>query len=71
MQKEVIRKDWLFKLVGVECFEIGQGKKLKCEIVITSSTGFSYQYKLLVDGEKLKDFKSKQQKKVKLMNKLN
>lgn len=59
-----MRKNFLFKLVGSESFEIGQEKKVKCEVVITSNTGFSYQYKLMVNGENLVEFKQKQQKKM-------
>lgn len=60
----MIRKNFLFKLVGSESFEIGQEKKVKCEMIITSNTGFSYQYKLMVNGENLVEFKQKQQKKM-------
>lgn len=40
-----MRENWMFKLVGRECFSIG---KHKCVINIDSSTGFAYEYTLEV-----------------------
>jgi hypothetical protein len=38
-----MRENWMFKLVGRECFSIG---KHKCVINIDSSSGFAYEYSL-------------------------
>lgn len=46
----------MFKLVGSEPFEILEGQA-KCEILINASSGFSYDYTLLVDGKQLTKFK--------------
>lgn len=59
--QEIVRKDWMFKLVGTEVFEIVSGQA-KCEILINASFGFSYEYTLLVNGKQLKKFKEKQTK---------
>lgn len=50
----------MFKLVGNEVFEIGG--YAKCEIIISASFGFSYEYSLLVNGKQLTKFKEKQTK---------
>ncbi|RWS11837.1 fas apoptotic inhibitory molecule 1-like protein [Dinothrombium tinctorium] len=57
--EEVLRRDWMFKLVGKEAFTIGNSK---CEIIITAASGFSYDYMLLVDGKQLKKFKDQRSK---------
>ncbi|RWS31095.1 Fas apoptotic inhibitory molecule-like protein [Leptotrombidium deliense] len=57
--EEVIRHDWMFKLVGRETFEVSGSK---CEVVISAASGFSYEYTLLVDGKQLKKFKERQSK---------
>ena len=43
--QEVLRKDWLFKLVGSESFEIGSAR---CVIKIEPMGGFAYEYSLEV-----------------------
>jgi hypothetical protein len=43
----------MFKLVGSESFGIG---KHKCVITIDSSSGFSYEYSLTVDGKSYEKF---------------
>lgn len=50
----------MFKLVGNEVFEIAG--YAKCEIIISASFGFSYEYSLLVNGKQLTKFKEKQTK---------
>ena len=60
-KREVLRKDWMFKLVGKETFTIGN-KKTPCIINIAPHGGFSYQYTLEVDGKTLKVFSEKQSK---------
>ena len=46
-REEVIRKDWMFKLVGNETFQVGKSKTL-CVIKIEPVGGFTYQYSLEV-----------------------
>ncbi|CAG2171708.1 unnamed protein product [Oppiella nova] len=63
--QELVRREWMFKLVGSELFEIKgeDGQVLaKCEITINASTGFTYEYSLLVNGKQLKKFREKQSK---------
>lgn len=57
--KEVMRKDWVFKLVGVENFTVG---KVRCTISIDAVEGFMYQYSLEVNGKKLEKFTENQSK---------
>ena len=54
--REVMRKDWMFKLVGTEQFAINssKGKKANCLIKIEPVGGFSYQYSLEVNGKPYK-----------------
>ena len=46
-REEVLRKDWMFKLVGNETFQVGKSKTL-CVIKIEPVGGFTYQYTLEV-----------------------
>ena len=65
LEQEIVRRDWMFKLVGSELFEIsGDDEQVhaKCEILINASTGFTYEYSLFVNGKQLKKFKEKQSK---------
>jgi len=57
--QEVIRKDWMFKLVGSEQFAIG---KAHCCITIEAAEGFMYQYSLEVNGKTLEKFTENQSK---------
>ena len=52
-RKEVVRHDWLFKLVGKETFKIG---KHQCTINIDAVSGFAYEYSMDVDGKPLEKF---------------
>lgn len=54
-----MRKDWVFKLVGVENFMVG---KVRCMISIDAVDGFMYQYSLEVNGKKLEKFTENQSK---------
>lgn len=54
-QQEVIRKDWMFKLVGKETFTVG-GANTKATINIEAISGFAYEYTLEVDGKSLQKF---------------
>ncbi|XP_029696068.1 fas apoptotic inhibitory molecule 1-like [Takifugu rubripes] len=53
--QEVIRKDWMFKLVGKETFVVGSSKT-KATIKIEAVGGFAYEYSLEVDGKSLQRF---------------
>ncbi|KAM4560417.1 fas apoptotic inhibitory molecule 1-like [Odontesthes bonariensis] len=53
--KEVVRKDWMFKLVGKETFTVGEAST-KATINIEAIGGFSYQYSLDIDGKNLQKF---------------
>ncbi|XDV36107.1 hypothetical protein PO909_005952 [Leuciscus waleckii] len=53
--KEVLRRDWLFKLVGKETFPVGN-TDTKATILIEAVTGFSYEYTLEINGKSLKTF---------------
>lgn len=58
-QKEVVRHDWLFKLVGKETFKIG---KHQCTINIDAVSGFAYEYSMDVDGKPLEKFSENRSK---------
>ena len=42
-----MRKEWMFKLVGKEYFEIGKSRA-KCCISIDAVSGFAYEYTIEV-----------------------
>ncbi|CAH1405840.1 unnamed protein product [Nezara viridula] len=54
--KEILRTDWMFKLVGDQPFKIGE---TPCAVRIEPISGFSYQYSLYVDGRPLEEFTQK------------
>ncbi|CAH1772477.1 unnamed protein product [Owenia fusiformis] len=56
---EILRRDWMFKLVGREHFNIG---KAKCSIIVEAISGFAYEYSLEVNGKPLKKFSENQSK---------
>ncbi|TRZ04187.1 hypothetical protein DNTS_011988 [Danionella cerebrum] len=53
--KEVLRRDWMFKLVGSESFHVGC-TDTKATITIEAITNFSYEYNLEVNGKSLQSF---------------
>ncbi|XP_017905410.1 PREDICTED: fas apoptotic inhibitory molecule 1 isoform X1 [Capra hircus] len=53
--KEVIRKEWMFKLVGKETFCVGAAKT-KATINIDAVGGFAYEYTLEINGKSLKKY---------------
>ncbi|MEQ2214326.1 hypothetical protein XENOCAPTIV_001543 [Xenoophorus captivus] len=53
--QEVLRKDWMFKLVGKETFTLGRADT-KATINIEAISGFTYEYSLNVDGKSLQKF---------------
>jgi hypothetical protein len=57
--KEILRRDWLFKLVGNETFKIGRHQ---CKINVDAISGFAYEYTLDVDGKPLEKFSENRSK---------
>ncbi|OWF44174.1 fas apoptotic inhibitory molecule 1-like [Mizuhopecten yessoensis] len=57
--KDIFRKEWMFKLVGKEHFEVG---KAKCTIGVEAVSGFAYEYTLEVNGKPLQKFRENQRK---------
>ncbi len=53
--QEVVRKDWMFKLVGKETFTVGSANT-KATITIEAITGFAYEYTLEMAGMSLQKF---------------
>ena len=45
--QEILRREWMFKLVGTETFTVGKNKA-SCSIKIEPVGGFSYEYSLEV-----------------------
>lgn len=60
---EVIRNNWMFRLVGKESFDVG-GKR--ATIHIEAVSGFQYEYTLEVDGKPLKKFVENRKKTAKV-----
>jgi len=61
--REVNRKDWMFKLVGQESFSFGPKEKPhQGTIQIDAVGGFSYQYSLIINGKPYKTFLEHQSK---------
>ena len=56
--KQVFRKNWMFRLVGTECFKIGKHSAM---ITITSSE-MTFAYLLTIDGKSFKKFVAAQTK---------
>lgn len=63
---EILRKNWMFRLVGKEEFTIG--KKTKATIRIEAVSGFAYEYTLNVNGKPLKTFTENRKKTAKVWN---
>lgn len=60
---EVIRHNWMFRLVGKESFNVG-GKR--ATIHIEAVSGFQYEYTLEIDGKPLKKFVENRKKTAKV-----
>ena len=60
---EVIRNNWMFRLVGKESFHVG-GKR--ATIHIEAVSGFQYEYTLEIDGKPLKKFVENRKKTAKV-----
>ena len=52
-EREVLRRNWMFKLVGKEHFKIG---KTSAYVSIEAVSGFAYEYTMFVDNKPLKKF---------------
>lgn len=61
--EEILRKNWMFKLVGKIEFLVGTTKAI---ITIDAISGFSYEYTLLINGKPLQKFKENRKKTAKV-----
>ncbi|KAJ8926103.1 hypothetical protein NQ315_009960, partial [Exocentrus adspersus] len=57
--QEIIRREWMFKLVGEELFNIGKSQT-KCVLHVDPMPHFAFSYSLHVDGKPLEKFTEKQ-----------
>lgn len=55
--KEVLRREWMFKLVGEDSFALDG---VRCIIRVDPAPGFRYSYHLYVDGKPFKQFTERQ-----------
>lgn len=53
--QEILRRDWMFKLVGKETFSVGKSET-KATINIDAVSGFAYEYTLEINGKSLKQY---------------
>ncbi|KAL0267714.1 UNVERIFIED_CONTAM: hypothetical protein PYX00_009905 [Menopon gallinae] len=60
--QEIVRREWMFKLVGNEIFRVGTAR---CEILVDSVGAFSYSYELKVNGKSYNRFTEIQSKALK------
>uniref|UniRef100_A0A183C4F1 Fas apoptotic inhibitory molecule 1 n=1 Tax=Globodera pallida TaxID=36090 RepID=A0A183C4F1_GLOPA len=58
-EKEVVRHDWMFKLVGREMFELNG---VRCAITIDAVGILAYEYSLTVGGKTFEKFREQQKK---------
>lgn len=61
--KELVRRNWMFRLVGQETFDIGDKR---ATIHIEAVSGFQYEYTLEVAGKSLKKFVENRKKTAKV-----
>ncbi|XP_037095763.1 fas apoptotic inhibitory molecule a isoform X1 [Syngnathus acus] len=59
--KEVLRREWMFKLVGKETFTVGK-LDTKATINIDAVSGFAYEYTLDINGKSLKKYQENRSK---------
>lgn len=52
--QEILRRDWMFKLVGEDIFFLEEGKR--CIIRVDPLPGFKYNYLLFVDGKSYEQY---------------
>uniref|UniRef100_A0A1I7X8R9 PDZ domain-containing protein n=1 Tax=Heterorhabditis bacteriophora TaxID=37862 RepID=A0A1I7X8R9_HETBA len=60
-KQELLRRDWMFKLVGKEAFQVGD---MKCIITVEALGTFAYEYSLEVNGKNFEKFREEQNKKL-------
>ncbi|XP_076267658.1 fas apoptotic inhibitory molecule 1 [Rhynchophorus ferrugineus] len=65
--KEVLRKEWMFKLVGDIKFTLGK-QEAKCELRVDPIPYFCFCYSLYIDGKPLEKFVEKQNRNVQAWN---
>ncbi|XP_037950165.1 fas apoptotic inhibitory molecule 1-like [Teleopsis dalmanni] len=61
--KEVLRRDWMFKLVGEDTFYIEESR---CIIRVNPAPGFKYEYLLFIDGKPHEQYTEEQTKQYRL-----
>ena len=61
--QEIMRKNWMFKLVGKIEFTISNTKAI---ITIDAVSGFAYEYTLFINGKPLQKFKENRKKTAKV-----
>ena len=61
--KEVLKKNWMFKLVGKIEFGVSKSKAV---ITIEAISGFAYEYTLFIDGKPLQKFQENRNKTAKV-----
>ncbi|CAB3402888.1 unnamed protein product [Caenorhabditis bovis] len=59
--KEILRREWMFKLVGKEPFKVGD---MRCTINVEALGTFAYEYGLEVNGKTFQKFREEQNKKL-------
>ncbi|KAJ8963306.1 hypothetical protein NQ318_018775 [Aromia moschata] len=57
--KEILRREWMFKLVGEETFFLGKQQE-KCVLMVDPLPHFAFSYSLYVGGKSLERFSEKQ-----------
>ena len=61
--QEILRKNWMFKLVGKIDFQVSSAKAV---ITIDAISGFAYEYTLFINGKPLQKFKENRKKTAKV-----
>lgn len=61
-EKEVLRRDWMFKLVGDDPFQL---ERTRCLLRVDPAPGFKYSYQLYVDGKPIEQYTERQAKALK------
>lgn len=61
--QEVMRKNWMFKLVGKLEFQVSSAKAV---VTIDAVSGFAYEYTLFINGKPLQKFKENRKKTAKV-----
>lgn len=55
--KEILRRDWMFKLVGEDSFHLDG---VRCILRVDPAPGFKYTYSLFVGGQAFEQFTERQ-----------